>query len=632
MTTNYNGSMDFQGRNVINQINQPIPPQDLPDPYDRINVKTLNIVDDNNNILYTLPQQHVPDPNGDVIVLNYNGTSSLQPYIQPIQAFLSAESPQNSPTLFYVQNGQTLPVPWTLSDTLLNENFIYDDASSAYKVLVDGTFRLTFNVSISWSASIGTIYSIFLTPTVNGNPVSTKTVYFTGNQGSNLYYMQFDQLFQAKANDIINVQINNPTYNGQRIAFVYWNMYINRVADYINRITATAIYGVGTRNEPFSYYEPLVLDGCDKKNLVVPYPVYDKAINNVGTVIVDTPLPANVPKDLGLNPYNTYGVKIDSYLTQQPYTITFSGSIILHATGSEINTIFATLQYAPDGLTFKDLPQAPTLIYTNYLDDVGFYKTNGIPFYLQADNFISESNVNRGTFRVALKINPTNTSGVFSPNTKIFVNYPDPIKYVDTQNLSIASFFQLYPTPSPSTSTFFYSTAGTTYLGNIKNYYLISDSSVSPSVSLPLVWQNEYFTTNRFNRNAVILSFGDEITSKFQPTKTKLLLSSSVGVNYALQYRGYIFYNNSIPISNLTVNLIANGTISQSLSVSSVAQPAPTLYLLDFTLNFNYTSVGNDIIEFELRSPLMLPNLQFTMRNQDNVVDPNPSLFNIVPI
>ena len=60
MTTNYNGSMDFQGRNVINQINQPIPPQDLPDPYDRINVKTLNIVDDNNNILYTLPQQHVP--------------------------------------------------------------------------------------------------------------------------------------------------------------------------------------------------------------------------------------------------------------------------------------------------------------------------------------------------------------------------------------------------------------------------------------------------------------------------------------------------------------------------------------------------------------------------------------------
>ena len=55
MTTNYNGSMDFQGRNVINQINQPIPPQDLPDPYDRINVKTLNIVDDNNNILYTLP-------------------------------------------------------------------------------------------------------------------------------------------------------------------------------------------------------------------------------------------------------------------------------------------------------------------------------------------------------------------------------------------------------------------------------------------------------------------------------------------------------------------------------------------------------------------------------------------------
>jgi hypothetical protein len=72
--SNFNASMDYRGINISNQ-GEFI----LPDPFDEINVKTLNIVDDSNNVLYTMPQE-IPDLGGSVAVFEVDGSSSLKPY------------------------------------------------------------------------------------------------------------------------------------------------------------------------------------------------------------------------------------------------------------------------------------------------------------------------------------------------------------------------------------------------------------------------------------------------------------------------------------------------------------------------------------------------------------------------
>jgi hypothetical protein len=73
--SNTNASMDYRGVNISGG------PVILPDPVDLLNVKTLNIVDENNDPYYTMPQEPVLVDNS-VAVFNIDGTSSLQPYTQ----------------------------------------------------------------------------------------------------------------------------------------------------------------------------------------------------------------------------------------------------------------------------------------------------------------------------------------------------------------------------------------------------------------------------------------------------------------------------------------------------------------------------------------------------------------------
>jgi hypothetical protein len=71
----FNASMDIGGFYISGQGGPVI----LPDPVDLLNVKTLNIVDENNDPYYTMPQEPVLI-NNSVAVFNIDGTSSLQPY------------------------------------------------------------------------------------------------------------------------------------------------------------------------------------------------------------------------------------------------------------------------------------------------------------------------------------------------------------------------------------------------------------------------------------------------------------------------------------------------------------------------------------------------------------------------
>ena len=70
--SNINGSMDYRGFNISNEV---------PDPFQKINVRELNIVNSTNVKYYTMPQQTVLN-NNSVAVFNTDGTSFLTPLTQ----------------------------------------------------------------------------------------------------------------------------------------------------------------------------------------------------------------------------------------------------------------------------------------------------------------------------------------------------------------------------------------------------------------------------------------------------------------------------------------------------------------------------------------------------------------------
>ena len=72
--SNFNASQDYRGITITSN-------EALPDPFEEINVKTLNIVDNNNSPYYTMPEQPVLT-NNSVAVFNIDGSSSLTPLTQ----------------------------------------------------------------------------------------------------------------------------------------------------------------------------------------------------------------------------------------------------------------------------------------------------------------------------------------------------------------------------------------------------------------------------------------------------------------------------------------------------------------------------------------------------------------------
>jgi hypothetical protein len=113
--SNTNGSMDYRGFNISGGTdtsgNPNIP---LPDPFDTINVETLNIVDNQNQPFYTMPRE-IPDVGGSVAVFESDGSSSLKPY---------ASYPANPACFGWHDSGAGIMPPNTIITDILIPSFI----------------------------------------------------------------------------------------------------------------------------------------------------------------------------------------------------------------------------------------------------------------------------------------------------------------------------------------------------------------------------------------------------------------------------------------------------------------------------------------------------------------------------
>ena len=124
--SNFNASMDYRGINISGQGQHFV----LPDPFDEINVKTLNIVDDNNNVYYTMPRE-IPDHGGSVAVFETDGTSSLKPY---------APYPANPSCFGWFDSGSGVIAPSTFSPTIIIPSFLTTGGSPQYNSPISTSF------------------------------------------------------------------------------------------------------------------------------------------------------------------------------------------------------------------------------------------------------------------------------------------------------------------------------------------------------------------------------------------------------------------------------------------------------------------------------------------------------------
>ena len=174
--SNFNASMDYRGINISGQGE----PFVLPDPFDEINVKTLNIVDDSNNVYYTMPRE-IPDLGGSVAVFEVDGSSSLKPYA-PYPASPSCFG------WFDCGNGTIPPNTVTLPNTIIM-NFIQTGGSPQFNNPISSSFIFNQPSGIITCLEAG-IYLIHQSYNIQSspNPVTNPWTIGLYNRTSGRYY------------------------------------------------------------------------------------------------------------------------------------------------------------------------------------------------------------------------------------------------------------------------------------------------------------------------------------------------------------------------------------------------------------------------------------------------------------
>jgi hypothetical protein len=176
--SNYNASMDYRGINVSGGGDFI-----LPDPFDTINVRTLNIVDVNDDVYYTMPKE-VPDIDGSVAVFKLDGTSSLQPYKATPSCFGWSDCGSGS----IAPNTSVIPNTIILSFLSTGGVPLYNNPISASFVYNQPTGVLTCNEAgiylIQQSYDIDSTPSAVIAPWIIGLYNRTSAKYYKGGQFS----------------------------------------------------------------------------------------------------------------------------------------------------------------------------------------------------------------------------------------------------------------------------------------------------------------------------------------------------------------------------------------------------------------------------------------------------------------
>lgn len=402
--SNTNGSMDYRGFLIsggTDTSGNPEPPFILPDPFDTINVETLNIVDNQNQPFYTMPkEQNLIGGDGAVAVFNADGGSSLQSHTQPAYMYF-----QSNPAQFISPSQNTILIlPEGRVRTQYNINL---NSVSSFFTMPPGAYLVNFNCQYK-----------------SGNPTNPTGMYVSVNgalislgDAPFKYFLDTPAFIPIAWSQIIN--INSITDTVQIIVDNRINTGFLNISEIGINITKIAP-NFQTNVLPF-YGEFYADQNYTTDNKIVDLTNKPKIKTEIPYNLIDRELITNVNARVIPDEDNEFNILELSGTSQiSVYTLQFAGNLGFTCFKNEFLRITAVFQQSVNGFNWYNIDNEIT-IYTNGSQDNNT-DISPIPVSLIKYGYTPLQNTSKSYIRVLITVYPNDFAGVFANNSQLYFN------------------------------------------------------------------------------------------------------------------------------------------------------------------------------------------------------------------
>lgn len=585
--SNFNASMDYRGINVSGGGGEPFV---LPDPFDEINVKTLNIVDDSNTPYYTMPQQ-APQIGGDgaVPVFYDDGLSSFGIHTEPAYLYMASQSGGADPNS---RGG----VPFSdLSVTSLYNIIIENDLLGQIR-MPRGTYLCTVS------------FMPYVVNQPTGSPAPTMYFSIDGSTdpkppfGFYRTYGIYEQV--ASFSQIINIEsptqkvrlaVDNRANSAGGVNAELCNVSITKIApDFrTNIIPFEGEFYADINYDDDAYIN--LLTSRSKQTYYMPYSLINRQNDRDNTTIKQF----NDPVFGNFNALELRG----SASNGDYYTLNFSGNLSFYCVGVEIKELKVSFQQSTNGIRWTNL-DAPTSFYTNISNQPNMF-ANPIPINLTKYNYLPPTRYENSFIRVMIEVIPDNNIGVFG-NAQIAFN--------DIVARSSNSYFSIFLTSTVANRALYnVDMRGNGYSSVInRGYAVLKRPPVIPRPTpaiegvpllgvnsfflLPLVVNNKTPTGNNIISNVKMVYRQNNLQNFFGSSLCELQFLTAL-TDYPVTVRfNAKFATAQGSFCNVRWYLNGVATLSTNLLIDgSVVIPADSTFDQTFTVTFPEITAGSNL-------------------------------------
>jgi hypothetical protein len=404
--SNVNVSMDYRGFDISGLTGPTGPAGPLLDPFDEINVKTLNIVDDNNNPYYTMPER-APQIGGDgaVPIFYDNGLSTFGIHTEPAYLYMASQgggADANS------RGG----VPFSdLTVTSLYNIIIENDLLGQIR-MPKGTYLCTVSfmpyvVNQPTGSPAPTMYF-----SIDGSTDPKPPFGFFRTYGIYEQVASFSQIINIESpTQKVRLAVDNRANSAGGVDAQLCNVSITKIApDFrTNLIPFEGEFYANINYETDAYIN--LLTSRSKQTFYMPYSLINRENDRDNTIIkqFNDPVWGN---------YNALELR-GSASNGNFYTLNFSGNISFYCIGVEIKELKVLFQQSTNRVTWTNL-DTPTSFYTNISNQPNMF-ANPIPINLTKYNYLPPTRYENSFIRVMIEVIPDNNIGIFG-NAQIAFN------------------------------------------------------------------------------------------------------------------------------------------------------------------------------------------------------------------
>jgi len=401
--SNTNGSMDYRGFLISGGTdtsgNDPTPII-LPDPFDTINVETLNIVDNQNQPFYTMPkEQNLIGGDGAVTVFNADGGSSLQSHTQPAYMYF-----QTNPAQFISPSQNTILIlPEGRVRTQYNINL---NSVSSFFTMPAGTYLVNFNCQYK-SGTPTNPTGMYVS--VNGALINLADAPFSYFLNTPFIPVAWSQIININSiTDTVQIIVDNRINTGfLNISQIGIN--ITKVAPNFQQ-NVLPFYGEFYAEQTYIADDKIVnLTNKQKVKTEIPYNLINRElVTNVNARVIP-------------DEDNEFNILELSGTSQIPvYTLQFAGNLGFTCFKNEFLRITAVFQHSVNGFNWYNIDNEIT-IYTNG-SQLNNTDVSPVPVSLIKYGYTPLQNTSKSYIRVLITVYPNDFAGVFANNSQLYFN------------------------------------------------------------------------------------------------------------------------------------------------------------------------------------------------------------------